>query len=404
MRAVGYDGCTRPRTVAYVQPTSEVGGSDIALYRMVTHLDPARYRPVVVLPREGPLLGKLQAAGVGVVILPMQQLRPIKRLSYQGRYLAWFWPTVVRLAALLRRERADLVHSNSLFGLYGPWAALLAGLPHVWHIREIPDVPRPVQRALAALALGLSARVVPMTNGVAQLFTTSGRLPARVVSIPDGIDLAAFHPGVSGGRIRSELGIEPHAPLVGFVARLDPWKGADVFVRAAAEVAAWRPDARFLVCAGDLPGYEAYAQGVKRLAGELGLDGRIHFTDWRYRLDDIPQVMAALDVFVHTSVRPEPFGLVLVEAMATARPVVAANAGGVPEVVQAGATGLLAEPGDWRGVAGAVGALLADPARARAMGEAGRRRAERLFEVRAYAARVQALYDEVLGVRAGVPA
>jgi glycosyltransferase involved in cell wall biosynthesis len=144
-----------------------------------------------------------------------------------------------------------------------------------------------------------------------------------------------------------------------------------------------------------LPGYESYATSVKELAASLGLGDRIAFTGWRYRLDDIPEVMAAVDVLVHTSIRPEPF--VLVEAMATAKPVVAAADGGVPEVVEAGVTGLLVDPRDTEGVAGAVEALLTHRARAAAMGWAGRQRVERMFEVGGYARRIAGVYDEVLG-------
>jgi len=392
----GHDGGTGPHTIVYVQPTSEVGGSDIALYRLVTHLDPAAYRPIVVVPHDGPLVPRLQSAGCQVAILPMMQLRSVRSVGYQARYVARFWPSVFRLAALIRREGADLVHSNSLYGLHGPWAALLARVPHVCHVREIPDVPKPVQKLLTTTAARLSARVIPMTCAVAGLFRSTEPWGSKVTVIPDGIDLAAFDARVSGERIRRELRIPAGAPLLGFVGRLDPWKGADVFVRAAAEFARRWPDAHFLVCGGDLPGYEAYAERVRRLAVELGLDGRIHFTGWTYCLDDIPEVMAALDVLVHTSTRPEPFGLVLVEAMATARPVVASNNGGVPEVVEDGVTGLLVEPGDWRAVAAAVDGLLADPSRAAAFGAAGRARVERLFEVRAYAEKVQALYASVI--------
>lgn len=386
----------RPSVIAYIQPTSEVGGSDIALYRLVSRLDATRYRPIVVVPRDGPLVPGLIGAGARVIVLPMMQLRSVRSVPYQARYVAQFWPSVVRLARLLRRERVDLVHSNSLFGWYGPWAALLARVPHVWHVREIPDLPPPAVSLLVRMALLLSARVIPMTAAVARLFGPRAAARGSLAVIPDGIDLTAFNPGLSGDRIRRELGVDAQTPLVGFVARLDPWKGAEVFVRAAAEVARQRPDAQFLVCAGELPGYESYARRVRGLAGDLGLGDRIHFTGWTYRLDDIPEVMAALDVFVHTSVRPEPFGLVLVEAMATGRPVVAANGGGVPEVVEAGVTGLLAEPGDWRAVADAVLRLLSDPQQAQAMGRAGRERAERLFEVGAYATKLQLLYDDLL--------
>jgi glycosyltransferase involved in cell wall biosynthesis len=232
---------------------------------------------------------------------------------------------------------------------------------------------------------------------VGRLFQRRRPKPQQVQAIPDGIDLARFHPGIRGDRIRDALGIAPGVPLVGFVARLDPWKGADAFVRAAAAVAGRHPNVRFLVCGGELPGYEGYAASVKELAASLGLGDRIAFTGWTYRLDDIPEVMAAVDVLVHTSVRPEPFGLVLVEAMAAAKPVVAATDGGVPEVVEAGVTGLLVDPRDTEGVAGALEALLTHRTRAAAMGRAGRQRAERLFEVGDYARRIEGLYDEVLG-------
>jgi glycosyltransferase involved in cell wall biosynthesis len=306
---------------------------------------------------------------------------------------------VARLAALLRHEHADLVHTNSLFALYGGWAATAARLPHVWHIREIPDVPNQLRRGLALLALATSSRTVAMTRAVAQQFPQHARASRKLVVLHDGIDLERFHPSVSGNRIRAELDVRADSPLVGFVARLDPWKGAEVFVQAAALVIEKRRDSQFIVCGGPLAGYEAYADGLGHLARQLRLNERIRFTNWRYRLDDIPEVMAALDVFVHTSIRPEPFGLVLVEAMGAAKPVVAANDGGVPEVVDAGVTGLLTPPGDAAACANAVLRLLDEPTTALTMGRAGRKRAERLFEIRGYAQRVQSLYDEVLAER-----
>jgi glycosyltransferase involved in cell wall biosynthesis len=223
----------------------------------------------------------------------------------------------------------------------------------------------------------------------------------HVRTIPDGIDLERFNPSVSGERIRRDLGVSDRERLIGFVARLDPWKGADVFVRAAAEVARVSSDTRFLVCGGELPGYEPYAAGLRRLAKELGVEDRLVFTGWRYRLHDIPEVMAAIDVLVHSSIRPEPFGLVLVEAMATATPVVAADDGGVREVVEPGLTALLARPGDHLGVASAVLELLGDSSRASAMGQAGRERAEALFDVGAYVRRVEAVYEGLLKKQPG---
>ena len=399
------DAVKTSHTVVFVQPTSEIGGSDIALYRLVTNLDRSTYRPIVVVPREGPLTAKFRQAGVHVVVQPMAQLRSVRDPLYHIGYLLRFWPSVLRLALLLRRERAEIVHSNSLYCLQGAWASLFAGVPHVWHVREIPDAPRPLRTLLLAMTVRLSSRVVAMTDAVATMFDgRSRRRAAKVMTVPDGIDLSVFHPGRDGGRIRRDLHIPANVPVAGFVARLDPWKGADVFVRAAAAAAKRLPEAQFIVCGGELPGYEAHAAELRRLAAELDLDGRMHFTGWTYSVDDIPDVMAAIDVLVHTSVRPEPFGLVLVEAMATAKPVVAARQGGVPEVVDEGVTGLLTEPGDARAAAEAMLDVLSDASRAASLGAAGRARAEELFDVRTYVRRIEAMYSTILQRRREVKA
>lgn len=382
--------------ILYVQGTSEVGGSDIALYRLVAHLSPLRFQAIVALPRDGPLRSKLETAGARVIIVPMKQLSPVRSLAYQIGYLLGFWPSVSRLVQLIRHEQVGLVHTNSMFCFYGAVAAWIAQVPHVWHIRELIERPRVLRAVLTRLVLMLSTRVVPMTEAVAAMFGPRGQRSLKIQPIPDGIDLTEFHPSVRGDRIRCDLRLEDHTSLVGFVARLDPWKGVDVFVRAAAAVARSRSHVHFIVCGGELPGYEAHAASARALAEALGLFDRIHFTGWTYRLDDIPEVMAALDIFVHTSIKPEPFGLVLVEAMATCKPVVAADGGGVPEVVARGETGLLVGPGDWQAVANSILELLDDPTARQRMGQAGRRRVEQLFDVRIYAENIQALYSEIL--------
>jgi len=326
----------------------------------------------------------------------MKQLRPVRSLTYQLGYVLGFWPSVFRLVRLIRREHVDLVHTNSMYCLYGAFAALIARVPHVWHIREIIDNSPILRAVFSTLVLQLSDRVVPVSEAVACMLYPRAQRSRKIWPILDGIDLREFDPAVSGARIRGELKVEGHTPLIGFVARLDPWKGVEVFIRAAQVVARVRPDVHFVVCGGELKGYEAYAASARTLAASLGLLGVMHFTGWTYQPDDIPEVMAALDIFVHTSIKPEPFGLVLIEAMAAGKPAVAADAGGVPEVVVAAETGFLAAPGDWQSVAAAILRLLNDPEAATKMGQAGRRRVEQLFDVRVFAGKVQDLYGEIL--------
>jgi glycosyltransferase involved in cell wall biosynthesis len=241
-------------------------------------------------------------------------------------------------------------------------------------------------------SLRLSDHVLAMSAAVASHL----KLTRTAEVIFDGIDVLAFTPEVDGSAVRAELGVPKTAPLIGFVARLDPWKGADVFIRAAAVVSMQRHDAHFAIIGGELPGHEHHAAALLRLADDLGLGHRIHFAGWRYPPESMPAVMAAVDVLLHTAIRPEPFGLVFLEAMAAGRPVVAAEGGGVPEVVDNGVTGLLTAPGDWEAAAAAVASLLKDRQRARVMGMAGRRRVECHFDVRAQVRKIEAVYERLL--------
>lgn len=387
----------RPR-ILYVQPNSEVGGSDLALLRMVQNLDQARCEPVVVLPRDGPMVAHLRAAGAEVHFMPMMQLRTLPSPSYQLRYLTKFWPTVWRLRGLIRRERIDLVHSNSLYVLYGAFAARFAGRPHVWHVREIPPAIPVARPMLARMVLALSSLVISMTEACTAGLFGAGR-HAKVQLLAEGLDFGRWSRRVGGRSIRAELGIAASAPVVGFVARLDPWKGLDVFLKAAARVAERRPGTVFLVSGGTPDGFEAYGASMVALARDLGLADSVRFLGWTYRMDDIPDLMGDLDIFCHTSIQPEPFGLVVIEAMAMGCPVIAARAGGPLEIVEEGKSGLLTPPGDTTALADAILSLLADGGRRAALATEGRRRVEELYSRDRFRGRLGALYELALGPR-----
>jgi glycosyltransferase involved in cell wall biosynthesis len=368
-----------PKRILYVQPNNEVGGSDIALLRTIGELDRTRYQPIVVLPNDGPLSEPLRQAGAELHFTAMKQLRTLPSPSYQARYLAAIVPTVRRLRALIDDRGIALVHTNSLYCLYGAWAARLAGRPHLWHLREIPPAVPILRPLYASMVLRLSDLVVAMTGACVEGLFGAGKVPSKVVVMADGIDVARWNPGISGDRIRRELNLSPDTPVIGFVARLDPWKGVEVFLRAAKRVSERAPQTQFLI-----------------IGDSLDLSERVRFLGWRYRLDDIPEVMAALTALCHTPVRPEPFGLVVIEAMAVACPVVAPNAGGPAETVLDGTTGFLVPIGDFSLFADRLCRLIEDPACRASMAAAARHRAVNEYSSERFAARLAALYARVL--------
>jgi glycosyltransferase involved in cell wall biosynthesis len=379
--------------VLYVQPNAEIGGADIALWRLLRNLDKQRYTPIVVAPRRGPLTLPMEEAGALVRIVPMRQLRPLPDPLHQLRYVGSFRSTVARLARVIREEHIDIVHSNSLFCLYGAFAARSCRRHHVWHVREILSRRHPARAMLTKLAVQLSAQVITTSPAVSTMFGTRSLNSGRITSLAEGVDVHEYSPEVNGAALRARLNIPLSAPLIGFVARLDPWKGLEIFLRAASLVGDQFPHARFLIAGDAPPGYEPYARRMRVLAGELGLGERTHFLGWCSPIEAMPAVMAALDIYVHCSTSPEPWGLTILEAMSSGKPVVAANAGGPTTIVVSGKTGWLVTPNDPTSLAGKLIALLQDPELTAAMGEASRQRVLEQFALPAYVREIETLYD-----------
>jgi glycosyltransferase involved in cell wall biosynthesis len=387
----------RPRNVLYLHTTSEVGGSDISLVRLVERLDRTRFTPIVALPADGPLVARLETLGCEVLLVErMKKLTSRRGPGYLLTFLMNYPGAVRRLARVVREKRVALVHTNTIHNLYGIGAARLARRPHVWHVREIvwqSGVVRRVERFLTRF----SDRIIVTSDAVGRLFETAdGRHPENVRKIPNGVDLEVFRPGPADGRVHDALGFPRAAPLVAVVCRLDPWKGVDVFLRAVARVRVSAPAARFAVVGGPIVGQEQHARDLEELAARLGIADIVRFAGWRFGPADMPDVYRALSLLVLPSRQPEPFGLVLLEAMAAARPVAATDHGGPREICVHGETGLLVPPANPDRLGDAIGWVLTHPDRARAMGEAGRVRVETFYDVRNTVRAIEGVYDELL--------
>jgi len=388
------------RPILYLHTTSEVGGSDVSLVRLIEGLDRTRFRAIVVLPSDGPLVPRLRDAGAEVVVVPAL----LKLTSRRGwLYLVGFVLNMPRalwqLRAVIRRAHVALVHTNTIHNLYGGPVTRLTGTPHVWHIREIVWQKNWLRRLELWMARHMATRIIVTSDAVAAMFGDVATRPATVRKVSNGIEVERFHPDEPHGRrdqTRVMLGAGADDILVGMAGRLDVWKGVDVFLQAAARVAADRPHVRFVVVGGPVIGLEAYAASLRARATSLGLDGRLVWTDWQFSPAAMPDVHRALDLLVLPSTEPEPFGLVVVEAMATGRPVIATAHGGPCEIVVDGVTGLLVPPGDVAALAGAIRRVTDDRTFAQAMGAAGRARAIERYSSTAYLAGVHHVYDEIV--------
>lgn len=217
-------------------------------------------------------------------------------------------------------------------------------------------------------------------------------------AIPNGIDLARFTAAGPRADLRAAFGWPPATRVVGMVGVLARWKGQEVFLRAAGELAARRRDLRFVVVGGELyttRGHGDFERHLRDLGRALALDGTLAFAGQR---EDVPEILRGLDVVVHASVEPEPFGRVIAEAMACERPIVWARGGGADEIVGTGGLAALGvRGGDVSGVAAAIERALLETERVRGWAVEARRRVVERFDVRDHVARVQELYTQVAG-------
>jgi len=378
----------------------QLGGAESSLLSLVEQLDQSRYELHAVLFGEGRFASLLRGAHVDVAFARIGIISRTKNPLKLFLYALYFIHGVLRLAWLIRRRRIGIVHINkNTLVLQAVPAARLARAAAVWHVRN------PVRNfgRIGAWLVRRCGRLVCVSESIAAPFRAAfPEAAAKLAIVHEGIDPSRYVAAERGAAFRASLGVQPGERLIGTVGRLTPWKGQDDFLRAAALVAPKRPDARFLVV-GDCVSSpaerrsdEAYRDRLHALAAELGLSDKVRFTGFR---EDVPAVMNALDLFVLPS-HEEPFGIVLLEAMAAGRPIVATAAGGVTEIVADAREALLVPPRDPEAMAAAILRLLSDGSLAASLGRAARERVAAEFPLWRPAARMRQLYEDLALSRA----
>ena len=373
-----------PVPILFLFPSLRVGGAERQVEALARRLDRRRWRPLVACQHErGPVAEGLEAAGIAVHLLSGP-----RRLE-----AAFLWRTL----ALVRRERVRIVLSHGFStGVVGRLAAVLGGAPvrivaeHSTGERDMTPAKHRVNQLLAPF----TSAWVAVARGQLEYLTQVKRIPhERIHVLHNGIDAAAYDLGAEREavrlRLRAEWGFDAEAPVAGSIAVIRPEKDLQSFVRAAELVLRQIPAARF-VLAGDGPLRAALQQQI----AALGLEGRFVLLGWR---PDVAAVLAALDVAVLCSTDVETFPLAFLEAMAASLPLVGTRVGGLPEMIEDDANGLLVSPGREEELAAGLQRLLGDLDTARRMGAVSRRRVVQEFGIERMVAGYEELFDQLLG-------
>ncbi len=376
--------------ICHIITLLELGGAQQNTLYTASHLDRRRFEVSLVAGPGGLLDAEAEA-------IPLLQTHWIPELVREVNPARDF-VALMKLTRLLRRLEPDLVHTHSSkAGILGRWAAHLAGVGVVVHTihgfgfhSRMPFLKRKWFRTLEAWTAPLTTRFLAVSRANLEYAAKSGLFPpGRASLMRSGVELSTFRNGAKAGSLRSDVGIPPHAPVVGMVACLKPQKAPLDFVKVAEQVSRRVAEAHFiLVGDGELRG--AVEEEVARRA----LADRFHLLGWRR---DIPSLFKNLDLLALTSLW-EGLPRVVPEAMAASLPVVATRVDGTPEAVVEGETGFLVEPGDVPDMAEKIAWLLQHPEEARSMGRKGRERVEE-FDIDLMVLRQEGLYEELLGQR-----
>ncbi|HEY0546087.1 MAG TPA: glycosyltransferase family 4 protein [Pyrinomonadaceae bacterium] len=387
--------------IVYLNPSGQLGGAELALLDLLASVREAEPEwPLhLIAGADGPLIARAESLGVGASVLPfphalarlgdagaggpagtqLSRAALLKKLFSAGSPVLKY---VSELRRLLHELKPDVIHSNGFkMHVLAARARPRNSMPLIWHVRDYVT-SRPLMARLLRWHMKRCAAAITNSKSVAEDLRRACGDDLKIYPVLDAIDLEKFTP--DGARL--DLDALSHLPAaeagtlrIGLLATMARWKGHTTFLRALARLPAGLKFRGYII-GGALYQTEGSQHTLEELRGEaqrLKLSDRVGFTGF---VLDAASAMRALDVVVHASTEPEPFGLVIAEAMASGRALIASEAGGAAEIINAGTDALAHEPGDAEALAACLERLVTDAALRQRLGEAGRLTAEHEFD------------------------
>ena len=409
----------RRRRIAYVEANTDgtIGGSHTSLLNLIRGLEKSRYAPVVVFFAYHQLISEFLAAGAEVHVLSTPFIFSFG-LNSHGASTTKIGKTLnlplvlirksfnmissILLFGILRsmwflwKERIDILHLNNSVPIMEEWlvAAKLLGKKCIGHQRGL--IPMPARSGLIARmrrAAKMLDAAISVSNAVKEDMAAKGAIFKQNTVIHDALPEEYLAIGDNSEYDVGET-ILPSAPTIGIIGNIKPWKGQKVVIQALPELVQDYPKLNCMIVGEAPPNCHDYCEELDALISRHGLQDNVIFTGYR---KNICEIMKCLDVVIHASISPEPFGMVVIEAMALGKPVIATNSGGPKEIIEQGVTGILVAPNDPSELARAVKSLFENWPEALKMGRHGREYVKQHFRVEKNVSKTEAVYETLIG-------
>lgn len=370
--------------VLYLNWMGEMGGAEIALTRLLRHLDLQSFEPhVFQIQKSRQFADQIHALNIPLKVFSISRFRD----------LLWRWDCHIKLFQYLRRHQIKVLHANgTLAYLAGYLAAKCAGVPIIWWLVDMPE-----GKALPEKMAGASTPQAVLCNSQATRKALTQFYPklsplTSVIYPAIEVPLQSLSADEKK-KFCEELNIQPDNQIISSLGRLQRWKGQDNLIKAIPQVLKPFPHAVFLLIGEALPGMEdGFKRELESLIASLGIQKQCRMLGFQ---KDISSLIQISDLIVHTSVKPEPFGLVVAEAMSWGKPVIATQQGGILEQITHQMDGWLTPPANPEALAQAIISLLGNEKTRLEMGETARRKAQ-VFLPSQIARQTETLYRNLI--------
>jgi len=391
------------KTVVFVESAAAMGGVQYSTLYLVRSLDPTEWRPIVVCPEEGDLTQACRDSGIEVHVLSQPRLWSTSVRVGPARLpnpAAWVWDACLvgrtgrRLRRFLIQCSAVLVVTKGLSSHFlGGLATRKLRAPCVWHVQDLIS-----ERTFGIYrrAFGWAARFFPeqiIVDGLSIAEQLPQSLRPRITVVHNGVNTKHFRPGVDGSGVRRELGIPSDHLVIGHVGRVTPWKGQHYLIEAFAPIARDNPKTTLLLIGSPVFDNDIYQRRLLKTVADLGLEGRVKLPGYRH---DMPEVLAAMDIFAFTSIEKDTSPLALLSAMSSGLPIVSFDIAGARELMAADDQFLLVPVADVARLSSALSSVVANENLRGALAAGARKQAVSEFDVEIYRERIERVFSKAL--------
>ena len=387
------------KTILIIHQSAELYGSDKTMLYFLSELDKTKYLPIIVLPFDGPLISELEKNNIKVVIAPVLKIyRKMFTPKNIFKFIKEYYQGIKALDSLNKQYKFDLVYTHTLAALIGILFAKKRKIKHLWHVQEIIAKPK-ILNFLFKRSLSLDCNHKVVYDSIATMnfwIENNQKLANKSEAVWNGVETKNIKSFTDFEiqEVRENFFFSSKDEIViSLVGRINSWKGQQLLLKSFNQLVKKYNNIKLVYLGSAPPNQENFEIELKNQILEFGLVNKVVVIPFQ---KEIEKFWNSIDIAVVPSTEPEPFGMVVIEAMLAKKPVIASNHGGPTEIIIQNETGLLFEPNNHNSLSNALEKLIQDKQLRMLYGENGFNRVHTTFSLESHVNHFEKIFDELL--------